>query len=122
MHERWDEVLVQRFIDVREVNIGILGDTALPVAEIDFGAMPKGMWRIVSYRSKWESGSDEDAGAAPRCPAELDPALTRELKRLALAAWRAVGGTGYGRVDFRVDAEGRPWILEVKSHTDLAPD
>src|ERR687885_401735 len=67
MHERWDEVLVQRFVDGREVNVGILGDAVLPIAEIDFGALPKGMWRIVSYRSKWDEGSDEDVGAAPRC-------------------------------------------------------
>src|ERR671932_429385 len=64
MHERWDEVLVQRFIDGREVNVGILGDETLPIAEIAFN-MPKGMWRIVSYRSKWETGSDEDIGALP---------------------------------------------------------
>ena len=69
MLERWDEVLVQRYIDGREVNVGIVGDAVLPIAEIDFGAMPKGMWRIVTYRSKWDDGSDEDLGAAPRCPA-----------------------------------------------------
>src|ERR687886_298649 len=103
MHERWDEVLVQRYIDGREVNVGILGDETLPVAEIRFDAMPKGMWRIVSYRSKWEAGSDEDAGAQPCCPADLAPELTAELKRIALAAWRVVGGEGYGRVDFRID-------------------
>ena len=36
MLELWDEVLVQRYIDGREVNVGILGDTVLPIAEIDF--------------------------------------------------------------------------------------
>ncbi|HEX7941454.1 MAG TPA: hypothetical protein VF488_06590, partial [Gemmatimonadaceae bacterium] len=51
MHERWHEVLVQRFIDGREVNVGILGDFVLPISEIRFDGMPKGMWRIVSYRS-----------------------------------------------------------------------
>ena len=69
MLERWDEVLVQKFVEGREVNVGILGDAVLPIAEIDFGRMPKGMWRIVTYRSKWEDGSDEDLGSAPRCPA-----------------------------------------------------
>ncbi|HUX34424.1 MAG TPA: hypothetical protein VMV51_11200, partial [Gemmatimonadaceae bacterium] len=112
----------QRYVDGREVNVGIVGDTVLPVSEIDFGGLPKGMWRIVSYRSKWETGSDEDAGTAPRCPAELPPALEAEVRHLALEAWRLVGGTGYGRVDFRIDAEGRPWILEVNPNPDIAPD
>ena len=52
MFEGWDEVLVQRFIPGREVNVGILGDEVLPIAEIDFAQMPRGMWHIVSYRSK----------------------------------------------------------------------
>ncbi|HEU4566290.1 MAG TPA: hypothetical protein VFS05_16625 [Gemmatimonadaceae bacterium] len=122
MHERWDEIIVQRYIDGREVNVGILGDETLPIAEIAFDGMPKGMWRIVSYRSKWEPGSEEDLGAVPHCPADLEPALATELKRIALAAWRAVGGSGYGRVDFRIDRAGRPWILEVNANPDIAPD
>ncbi|HVE80514.1 MAG TPA: hypothetical protein VNA89_16735 [Gemmatimonadaceae bacterium] len=122
MHARWEEVLVQRFIDGREVNVGVLGDQALPVAEIDFAAMPRGMWRIVSYQSKWMTGSPEDLGALPACPADLPPELAAELQRLALAAWQVVGGWGYGRVDFRVDAQGRPWILEINANPDLALD
>src|SRR4029079_14417260 len=43
MLERWDEVLVQKYVQGREVNVGILGDSVLPIAEIDFGRMPKGM-------------------------------------------------------------------------------
>ena len=42
-------------------------------------ACRKGMWRIVTYRSKWETGSDEDLGAAPRCPARL-PAERRQRR------------------------------------------
>lgn len=121
MHEEWDEVLVQRFIAGREVNVGILGDDVLPIAEIDFSSMPESYWRIVSYRSKWQTGSDEDLGSVPRCPADLSDELTEELGRIALAAWRVVGGRGYGRVDMRIDELGRPWILEVNANPDFAP-
>src|SRR5438445_5328446 len=62
MLESWDEVLVQRYVDGREVNVGVLGNTVLPIAEIDFGAMPQGKWRIVTYQSKWATGSEEDLG------------------------------------------------------------
>jgi D-alanine-D-alanine ligase len=121
MHEEWDEVVVQRFIAGREVNVGILGDQVLPIAEIDFSTMPDEYWRIVSYRSKWETGSDEDLGSVPRCPADLPPELVDELGRIALAAWRVVGGRGYGRVDLRIDEAMRPWILEVNANPDFAP-
>ena len=122
MLERWDEVLVQRYVDGREINVGIVGDTVLPISEIDFGAMPRGMWRIVTYQSKWMVGSDEDVGATPRCPADLPPKVAAEVRRVALRAWQLVGGHGYGRVDMRIDASGKPWILEVNANPDIAPD
>jgi D-alanine-D-alanine ligase len=122
MHERWDEVIVQRYVDGREVNVGIVDDEVLPIAEINFGEMPRGMWKIVSYQSKWITGSEEDLGATPTCPANLPEKLNRELRRIARTAWQAVGGRGYGRVDFRIDADGRPWLLEVNPNPDIAAD
>lgn len=122
MHERWDEVIIQRYIDGREVNVGIVDGEVLPIAEINFGGMPRGMWKIVSYQSKWITGSEEDLGATPTCPADLPASLTKELKRIAITAWRAVGGHGYGRVDLRIDSDGRPWLLEVNPNPDIAPD
>ena len=122
MLKTFDEVIVQRYIDGRELNVGIVGDNILPIAEIDFSAMPKGMWRMVTYRSKWDTGSPEDLGAQPRCPAELSARSAGEIRRVALEAWRLVSGHGYGRVDMRLDDNGQPWILEVNSNPDIAPD
>jgi D-alanine-D-alanine ligase len=122
MLEGWDEVLVQRYIDGREVNVGVLGDTVLPISEIDFSGMPRGRWRIVTYQSKWNTGSEDDLGAAPRCPARLPMKVAAEVRRVALRAWQVVGGHGYGRVDLRIDASGQPWILEVNPNPDIAPD
>ena len=122
MLDRWDEVIVQRYIDGREINVGILGDVVLPIAEIDFSGMPRGKWRIITYRSKWESGSDEDLGATPHCPAQLPAKLAARVQNIALTAWKVVGGQGYGRVDMRIDADGEPWILEVNANPDIAPD
>jgi D-alanine-D-alanine ligase len=121
MLEGWDEVLVQRFIDGREVNVGIVGDEVLPISEIDFADMPRGMWHIVTYRSKWETGSDEDLGAKPKCPADLPETLANELTSIARAAWNVVGGEGYGRADFRIDSSGRPWLLEMNANPDISP-
>lgn len=122
MLEIWDEVIVQRYVDGREVNVGIVGNDILPIAEIDFADMPKGMWRIVTYRSKWDEGTVDDLGAQPRCPADLSAEMAADLRRVATAAWSAVGGEGYGRCDFRIDRNGRPWLLEVNANPDFSPD
>ena len=122
MFESFDEVLVQRYIEGRELNVGVVGDTVLPISEIDFTRMPKGLWPIVTYRSKWEQGIDEDLGSVSRCPADLPAKAANEVRRVALEAWRLVAGNGYGRVDMRIDEENRPWILEVNCNPDIAPD
>jgi D-alanine-D-alanine ligase len=122
MHERWDEIVIQRYVDGREVNVGIVDGQVLPIAEINFGDMPRGMWKIVSYQSKWITGSDEDLGATPSCPADIPQALTKKIEKIAVTAWNAVGGMGYGRVDLRIDSDGRPWLLEVNPNPDISPD
>jgi D-alanine-D-alanine ligase len=114
-------VLIQEFLCGREIVVGILGERVLPVAEIEFDAMPEGAWPLVTYRAKWEPGSDEDAGSAPRCPAHIPDAMRQRAVSLALGAWTLVGGRGYGRVDMRADAEGRLHVLEVNPNPDLTP-
>jgi D-alanine-D-alanine ligase len=113
--------IVQEFMPGRELNVGIVGDETLPVAEIDFAGMPERTWPIVSYLAKWETGSDEDLGTLPRCPADLSPVDAHDVSRTAAKAWRLTGGGGYGRVDLRADEAGRFHVLEVNPNPDLAP-
>lgn len=109
--------LVQAFVGGRELNVGIVGATVLPVSEIVFS----GDQRVVSYAAKWSAGSRADLGTRPVCPARISGTLHDQVVELARRAWAAVGGTGYGRVDLRTDAAGEPWILEVNPNPDLAP-
>lgn len=122
MTEQFDEVLVQRYIAGREFNVGFVGDRTLPIAEIDFSAMPTDAWPILTYAAKWHAGSVEDLGSVPVCPAVVPERLAARLLRVAEAAWRAMQGKGYGRVDLRVDADGRPWVLEVNPNPDLTDE
>lgn len=114
-------LLVQHFVTGPELNVGVVGETVLPMAEIDFGGLPRGLWPMVSYRAKWEAGSDEDVGTAPRCPAPLHPDTARRAADLARRTWQCIGGQGYGRVDLRADSSGALFVLEVNPNPDLAP-
>src|SRR2546423_8631445 len=122
MTEQFEEVLVQQYIAGREFNVGIVGNRTLPIAEIDFSTMPDGTWPILTYAAKWHVGSPEDLGSRPVCPAQIPQRLVDRLCKLAETAWRTVQGKSYGRVDFRVDDAGRPWILEVNPHPDLTDE
>jgi D-alanine-D-alanine ligase len=122
LSEEFDEVIVQQYIGGRELAVGFVGDQVLPISEIDFSAMPLGAWPILCFDAKWTAGSPADAGSQSVCPARVPKALQDRLVTLARDAWRAVGGTGYGRVDFRVDDAGQPWVLEVNPNPDLSED
>jgi D-alanine-D-alanine ligase len=120
--EKYDEVLVQEFVEGREFAVGFVGSTTLPISEIDFGKMPEGSWRILSFAAKWDKGCPEDIGTHPICPAQVDRLLEKRIVAIAEAAWRAVSGSGYGRVDLRVDSAGQPWVLEVNPNPDISDD
>jgi len=115
------------FVDGREFNLSILagpaGPEVLPPAEIVFEDFGPHRPRIVGYRAKWAEESFEYRHTARRFPSEKeDAALLHELRQIALTCWRVFDLRGWARVDFRVDAAGRPWILEVNANPCLAPD
>ncbi len=115
------KLIIQQFIGGREFNAGFVADHVLPVSEIDFARMPPDAWRIVCYRAKWETGSAEDLGSAPVCPAHLSAEEAARILSAAHQAWSAVEGAGYGRIDIRISDDGSPFVLDVNPNPDLAP-
>jgi len=118
----------EEFIPGREFNLSLLAGKngkpkVLPPAEICFeGFDPDKPW-IVDYRAKWEEDSFEYRNTPRSFDFRTrDHSLLRELEGLALRSWEVFGLRGYARVDFRVDAENRPWILEVNANPCLSPD
>jgi D-alanine-D-alanine ligase len=108
---RYDsQLLVEEKIVGRETTVGILDDTALPVVEV----RPKS--GAYDYRNKYTAGNTEYF-----CPAEFDDATTARIQAAALAAFRAVGGRDYARVDVMVRANGEPVVLEVNTLPGMTP-
>ncbi|WP_145012062.1 D-alanine--D-alanine ligase [Pseudomonas oryzihabitans] len=103
---RYDrEVMIERFVAGRELTVGVLGDQPLAVGEIVLGQSG-----VFDYTSKYQP-----QGAVEVFPAEVSMEIAAEARRLALAAHRALKLDGYSRADFRLDAEGRLWCLEVNT-------
>jgi D-alanine-D-alanine ligase len=117
----------ERFIDGREFNLSLIagsdGPRVLPPAEIDFSAFPADKPRIVGYAAKWDEQAFEFA-STPRKFAfpDADAPLLDWLRALAVDCWKLFDLAGYARVDFRVDAAGQPWILEINANPCLSPD
>lgn len=103
-----DEVLVEQFVEGRELTVGILDGEALPVVEI---VPPDGVYDMAS-KYPWLSGA---RGSQYFCPAELDEATTRRVRAAALAAHESIGLEVYSRVDVLLDAAGEPFVLEVNT-------
>ena len=121
---RYGNALVERDIDGREFNVGVIALAelqCLPLSEIEFRIGEKLPWPIVTYAGKWEPGSAADRSTPVRCPADVDPGLAATIRRIALAAYRLTGCRDYARVDLRVDRGGNVFILEVNANPDAGP-
>lgn len=117
----------ERYIEGREFNLALLGGDdrpmVLPPAEIRFEEYPPGKARVVDYRAKWDESSFEYAHTQRSFTFDdADARLLEGLEAVARACWEAFGLKGYARVDFRVDQDGCPWVLEVNANPCLSPD
>ena len=121
------EYFAEAYIDGREFNVSLIGSKnkpeVLPVAEMKFTGWDSNKPRVVGYRAKWADDSFEYANTN-RTFNHLpeDGELIRELGFISEKCWKLFGLSGYGRVDFRVDEHGTPWILEVNINPCLSPD
>ena len=102
---RYDrEVFAEQWIDGVEYTAGILGDEVLPLIRLE---TPNTFY---DYEAKYETDTTRYL-----IPCGLDAAMESRLQSLSLAASRAVGVNGWGRVDFMLDAAGQPWFIEVNT-------
>ncbi len=118
--------LIEEFVPGREFNVSLLGEgeavEVLPVAEIDFSALPEGVPPLLTYRAKWDTESEEYRGSRVRHPEDLAPGLIEALVETARSAYGALGLRDYGRVDVRLSRRGTPVVVDVNANPDLSPD
>jgi len=119
-------VLAERYVDGRELNVTLVGNGAelqvMPLHEIDFAQMPADRPRIVSYAAKWDEHHVDYAGTKAVPLRDGSPALVAHASQVARDAWHALGLRDYGRVDLRVDAAGRAWVIDINPNPDISPD
>lgn len=111
MAQAWDEarqcggtVIAEKFIEGSEYTAAILGEKVLPMIRLE---TPRDFY---DFKAKYSDNSTRYI-----CPCGLSKDVEQQLSDLMLNAFVAVGATGWGRVDFMLDKDQQPWLIEVNT-------
>jgi D-alanine-D-alanine ligase len=119
------EALVEEFVCGREFNVSLLGNGR---AEAPYRVLPPGefvyhskRWRVCTFDAKWDEQHPSYAAVEAVYPASISRALFRQLEQISLECARIFELSGYARLDFRLDKDGVPQLLDVNPNPDVAP-
>lgn len=118
--------LCERYIEGRELTVLLLGPGGaapqhIAFGEVDFEELPSGEPRILTYAGKWHTDSEAFLKTPCVYPAQVDDTLATRLRLVGHLAFQALGLSGFARLDVRVDAAGRPWVIDVNGNPDITP-
>ncbi|NOY65977.1 MAG: D-alanine--D-alanine ligase [Gammaproteobacteria bacterium] len=99
-----NDVIAEKWIEGEEYTVAILQQQSLPMIRLQ---TPNAFY---DYEAKYESNA-----TSYYCPCGLDAAKENELQHLAMEAFDVVGASGWGRIDFMLDASGSPWLIEANT-------
>ncbi|PYP74356.1 MAG: D-alanine--D-alanine ligase [Gemmatimonadetes bacterium] len=119
-------VLAEAYLPGPEFTVAILGNgpeaRCLPIVGLDFSTLPLGAPPVYGYEAKWIWDTPEHQLDIFECPARAPEPLSREIERVALAAYHALGCRDWCRVDVRVDDAGVPNVMELNPLPGIIPD
>jgi D-alanine-D-alanine ligase len=125
--ERYQQpVLVETFLPGAEFTCGVLGNGAearvLPLVGMNFGALPAGALPIYGFEAKWLWDRPDEPLDIFECPARISDSLRREIEDVVARTFLALGCRDWSRIDVRLDADGRPNVVEVNPLPGILPD
>lgn len=119
-------VLVEEFLPGKEFTCAVLGNgdeaTVLPLVAMNFESLPEGALPIYSFDAKFVWDRPENPLDIFQCPARITRDLQASIERVTLDAFRVLGCRDWARIDVRLDADGRPNVLEVNPLPGILPD
>jgi D-alanine-D-alanine ligase len=116
------DALVEEYIEGRELYVGVLGNERIRTLtpwEFIFGELKSGRAAIATRKAKWDRDYQARHGITSGKAEDLPPGLAERLDRFARRVYRALYLTGYARIDFRVRADGTPFVLEANANPNL---
>ncbi len=126
IHERiQDDAIAEQYIDGREIYVTILGNIqlqVLPVRELIFRNAIEGAPRMATYKVKWDEKYRERWGIDYQFAADLEVETVERIGRLCKRIYRALGMSGYARIDLRLNPAGQFFVLEANPNPGIARD
>jgi D-alanine-D-alanine ligase len=124
LHAHFDSpVLIEEYIEGRELYVGVLGNDkpeALPVVELDLSKLPDGTPRIAAAEVKWGKGTKAYRDTKSAIATDLTEDTVAALQQTAVAAYQALELRDYGRVDMRLQADGKIHVIEANPNPWLS--
>jgi D-alanine-D-alanine ligase len=117
------DAIVERYVDGRELYVGVIGNQRLqvfPVWELLFTKMPDEAWRIATDRVKWSRVYQKKRGIKTAAAKNLPEGLADYIHRLCKRIYRTLDMSGYARIDLRLDEEGKIYVMEANPNPQLA--
>jgi D-alanine-D-alanine ligase len=117
------DAIAERYIEGRELYVGVLGNLrlqVLPTWELLFTNMPEDAHRIATERVKWNPKYQEKRGIKTEQAKDLPEGLPARIRHLVKRVYRILEISGYARIDLRLDADGRVYVLEANPNPQLA--
>ena len=115
-------IILEEYIEGKEINVAILGHHVLPVSEIDFHGLPAKLPKIVTYDGKWMENSVYYKFTVPVCPANIKDRTLKRIKKVALSAFEVLNCRDYARIDIRLGRNETPYVIEVNPNPDISTD
>jgi D-alanine-D-alanine ligase len=115
--------IAEQYIEGREIYVGVLGNErlrVLPVWELKFGNMPDSSYAIATEKVKHDPIYQKRIGIEDGPAKDLSPELHARIQRMAKRVYRTLEMDGYGRIDFRLSADGTPYFLEANPNPEIA--
>ena len=119
-------VLIEEYLPGAEYTCAVLGNDdearVLPVVGMNFEALPEGALPVYGFEAKWIWDRPEKPLEIFECPARIDEELRSAIEHVALRAYRVLGCRDWSRIDVRLDAAGKPNVVEVNPLPGILPN
>lgn len=119
------DALVERYIEGRELYVGILGDErlqVLPLWELSFDDLPEESRKIATERLKWSLTYRKKHAIVSGPAREMPDKVAARIRSICKRVYRSLMLSGYARIDLRLSEEGEPYVLEANPNPQLSAD